>query len=420
MSWRTLISVLLLLSTTCACGAADWSFFRGSNRDGKSDDAQVPLEWGKGKNIKWRVKLPQPGNSSAVVTGGKVLVACALDRKGTQRALFCFDRTDGKQLWIKSVTWDQADPTHDANPYCGSTPATDGQRVIVWHGSAGVYCYDLNGKQLWQRDLGIFRHIWGYAGSPVIHGERVFLNCGPGTRSFVVALDKKTGEILWQTDEPGGAPDKDPQHPDWLGSWSTPVVTTVDGQEQLLVFQPLHVNGYDLQSGKILWHCAGTGLLAYTDVVVGEVDGAKIAVAMAGYGGKAIGFHPGGSGDITAERRLWQSTARPPQRIGSGIIVGKHLFIINEPGAECIDPLTGKTVWNQRLPGQVFWSSLVSTPGRLYATSQQGKTFVFAADPTGWKLLATNDLGERINATPAVSDGQLFIRSWEALYCVGG
>jgi outer membrane protein assembly factor BamB len=160
-------------------------------------------------------------------------------------------------------------------------------------------------------------------------------------------------------------------------------------------------------------------LLAYTDLVIGEVEGVgKIGIAMAGYGGQAIGFKLGGSGDTTATHRLWQSTAKPPQRIGSGIILDNHLFIPNETGIECIDPATGKTRWNQRLPGG-FWSSLLSTPGRMYISSHQGKTLVFAPDPNAWKLLATNDLGERINATPAISDGQLFIRTWKALYCIG-
>ena len=128
---------------------------------------------------------------------------------------------------------------------------------------------------------------------------------------------------------------------------------------------------------------------------------------------------PGGSGDITGSRRLWQSTAKPPQRISSGIIIDGHLYIANEPGLECIDPATGKTLWNKRLTGENFWSSLVSTPGRLYVTSHKGHTYVFEPNPKELKLLATNDLGERINATPAIANHQIFIRSWKALYCIG-
>jgi len=414
--------LLLILTALPTTGRADdWPFFRGPARDGVSSDTQVPLQWGKDNNVVWRVPLPQTGNSSPIIAKGKVFLTCAQDKQGRRRALYCFDRATGKELWSKVVTWDPADPTHPENPYCGSTPATDGQRVIVWHGSAGLYCYDLDGHELWHKDLGPFRHIWGYASSPIIHGDRVYLNGGPGARSFVVALDKTNGTILWQTDEPGGAPDRDAQHPDWLGSWSTPLVTTLDGKEQLLVFQPLHVNAYDLDTGKVLWTHGGAGLLAYTDVVIGDVAGAgKLGVAMAGYGGKAVGFKLGGSGDTSATHRLWPPTAKPPQRIGSGIILDSHLYIPNENGIECLDPLTGKSIWSHRIPGQTFWSSLIAASGRLYATSQKGTTFVFEANPTTWKLLATNDLGEHTNATPAISDHQLFIRTWQALYCIGG
>jgi outer membrane protein assembly factor BamB len=417
---RCFVVTCALLLSASALSASDWPCFRGPGRDGKSSDNKVPLEWGKEKNVRWRAILPQPGNSSPIVSNGRVFVTCAQDKKGMERSVYCFDRQSGKQLWVQTVRWERADPTYPENPYCASTPAADDERVVVWHGSAGLFCYDHEGKQLWTTDLGMFKHIWGYASSPIIHNDRVYLDCGPGARSFVVCLDKTTGKVLWQTDEPGGAPDKDAQHPEWLGSWGSPVIATVGGREELLVYQPGQVKAYAPDTGEILWTCGGAGLLAYTDVVLGDVEGVgQVAVAMGGYGGKAIGFKPGGMGDITGTRRLWQSTARPPQRIGSGVILENHLFIVNEPGVECIDPATGKTLWNKRLTGENIWSSLISTPGRLYASTHKGRTYVFAPDAKEFRLLATNDLGERINSTPAVSDGQLFIRTWKALYCIG-
>jgi outer membrane protein assembly factor BamB len=344
------------------------------------------------------------------------LLTCAQDKQGTRRSLYCFDRSDGKQVWVKTVDLDRVERTHEANPYCASTPASDGQRVIVWHGSAGAYCYDLAGTELWHTDLGQFHHIWGYAGSPVIHGERVYLNCGPGARSFVACLDKNKGTVLWQTEEPGG---KDDGGPNWVGSWSTPVVTTVEGREQLVVFQSGRVVAYDLGTGKILWFHTGPGPLAYTDVMVGNVEGAgPVGLALAGYGGAGVGFKLGGSGDTTATHRLWRSTAKPPQRIGSGILRDRYLYLPNETGIECLDVTTGKQLWFHRERGQTFWASLVATPERIYATSQQGTTYVFAPDPTAWKVLATNPLKERVNATPAISDRQIFVRTWEHLYCV--
>jgi outer membrane protein assembly factor BamB len=153
---------------------------------------------------------------------------------------------------------------------------------------------------------------------------------------------------------------------------------------------------------------------------VGELAGVgQIGIALAGYGGQGIGFKLGGSGDTTATHRLWQSTAKPPQRIGSGMFVDGKYFVVNEPGIECIDPATGKSLWKHSLAGEGIWSSLISTPGRLYISTHKGKTLVFAADAKEWKLLASNDLGERINSTPAISDGQIFIRTWKAVYCIG-
>lgn len=404
---------LLLCAATAYAG--DWPFFRGPTRDGKAPaDAKPPLEWSKEKNVKWRTPLPGPGNSSPIVTGDRVFLTSAEDRKGTRRSLYCFNRADGKQLWVKTVTWQQADPSHATNPYCASTPATDGRRVIAWHGSAGLYCYDLDGNQLWNVDLGTIRHIWGYASSPLIHAGRVYLNAGPGARSFVVCLDAKSGERIWQTDEPGGAEDKSPETKNWIGSWSTGLIAKVDGQEQLLVFQPRHVNAYDLADGHVLWTCGGAGDLAYSDVMLGD----GIGVAMAGYGGAAIGFKLGGSGDTTNTHRLWRLTQKNPQRIGSGIILGDHLFNVSEPQIQCFDIKTGKELWNHKIGGHSFWSSIVYADGRCYATSQKGTTFVFTPDPAGWKPLATNDLDEHTNATPAIADNQIFFRTDSALYCI--
>src|SRR4051812_46359737 len=139
--------------------AADWPMFRGPDRNGVSPDAQAPLNWSATKNVKWKAPLPQPGNSSPVVSGGRVFVTCAEDRNGTRRSLYCFDRSDGKQLWVKTITYPEVEKTYPENPYCASSPAADGKVVVAWHGSAGVHCYDPDGKELWSKDLGTFRHI---------------------------------------------------------------------------------------------------------------------------------------------------------------------------------------------------------------------------------------------------------------------
>jgi len=410
---RFYLPILAVTVIACATArAADWPQFRGPQRNGISPETNFPLTWGPDKNIKWKAPLPQPGNSSPIVSGGRVFITCAEDAHGTRRSLYCFDVKDGKKLWVQTVSYEQLDPTHQRNPYCASTPAADGRRVVVWHGSAGVHCYDHDGKELWSRDLGTFRHIWGYASSPIIYGNSIILNCGPGARSFVIALDLTSGKTLWQNDEPGGAEDRDPAGK-WVGSWATPVVGTVDGKDQILVAQSHHVNAYDPKTGTILWTCGGTGDLAYADVMIGD----GIAVAAAGYGGSSIGFKLGGSGDVTDSDRLWRAE-RNPQRIGTGVVIGPNLFMVSEPALSCIEMSTGRELWKHREPTQTFWGSIVCAGDRLYVTSQQGTTLVYAADAKEFRLLGANALGEPSNSTPALSDGRIFLRTAEHLYCI--
>src|SRR2546423_8787058 len=146
---RRLSLIALLLVAGIESRAADSPQFRGADRSGISKDANAPVEWSPERNIKWKVPLPSGGNSSPIVSGDRVFLNCAQDPKGTRRSLYCFNRTDGKQLWVKTVAWEKADPHHDANPYCASTPAADGKHVVVWPGSAGLYCYDYAGNELW-------------------------------------------------------------------------------------------------------------------------------------------------------------------------------------------------------------------------------------------------------------------------------
>ncbi|MDP6113722.1 MAG: PQQ-binding-like beta-propeller repeat protein [Planctomycetota bacterium] len=400
--------------------AGDWPQYRGPAGNGHSTETGLPTEWGPGKNIKWRAPLPGPGNSSPVVIGERVFVTVATD-SGKQRHLYCFDRKDGKLHWIKTVEFEANEPTHRTNPYGGSSPAADAERVVVWHSSAGLYCYDHGGKELWKRDLGKFVHIWGYGASPVIYKDRILLNCGPGEQTSVIALDKKTGKTIWQKDEPGGASGLKKRNPSdkrapWLGSWSTPQIVTDGGKELVFVAMPHHIQAYEPGTGEILWKCSGLGDLVYCDPVFGTGRG----VAMSGYTGPAIGFKLEGDGDVTESHRLWRSTSKNPQRIGSGVIIGKRLFMANEPGiAQCIDLETGKDIWKARLPGGRIWGSVLHAEGRLYVTNQKGSTIIFAPNPEKLEILKVNHLNEPSNSTPAFSNGEIFLRTFKAVYCVG-
>lgn len=416
---HALCALIVVSLTSLLSFAGDWPAFRGPDGTGVSTEKNVPLKWSKTENIKWKAKLPAPGNGSPTVSKGKVFVTVATEQ-GKKRSLLCFDRKTGEQLWEKHVAFDGDEPTHGTNPHGSSTPVADGERIVVWHSSAGLYCYDYDGNELWYRDLGTFRHVWGYGQSPIVFEDKVILNCGPGVRTFVIAVDRKTGETIWQTDEPGGdsgLESVDGKRAPWIGSWSTPIVAQVDGRPQILMSFPQHVNAYDPKTGKIIWTCDGLGDLVYTSPVIGD----GVAVAMGGFHGPAIGFKLGGSGNVTETNRLWQVKARNPQRIGSGVIIGKHLFMANagEAIAQCLVVETGEELWRERLPGGDNWGSLIHVDGRLYVTNQTGSTNVFAPNPTRFELLATNELGERSNSTPAFSDGQIFLRTFQHLWCVG-
>lgn len=414
---KSLLVVSLLFAIPCAAFAGDWPQFRGPAGNGVSEETNVPQVWGPDKNIRWKVPLPGPGDSSPIVSGKRVFITCATDR-GKNRSLYCFDRDTGKELWVKTVEFSGVEPTHPTNQYCGSSPAADGQRVFVWHSSAGLHCYDYDGNLLWSRDLGTFKHIWGYGASPVLYKDKLLLNCGPGVRTFVIALDRESGKTLWQTDEPGGASGEKEDGTDkvvWNGSWSTPAITKVDGQDQILVGMPRHLNAYDPETGKIVWTCDGLGDLVYTSPMISE----GVAIAMSGYHGPAIGCKLRGTGNVTESNRLWQKTAKNPQRIGTGIIVGKNLFMANEQGiAQCLDVTTGDDRWTSRLPGGAIWGSLLLAEGRFYVTNQQGTTLVFQPNADQLELLQENKLGEMSNSTPAFSDGQIFIRTFKHLYCI--
>jgi outer membrane protein assembly factor BamB len=396
-----------------AVHAANWPTWRGPENNGVSREATFPTTWSKSSNILWQVPLPGPGNSTPIVWGDKVFVTCAFE-KGARRGLICFDRKDGKILWQQDVPYATKEPTHETNPYCSSSPITDGERVIAWQGSAGLVAYDMEGKLLWHRsDLGAFTHIWGNASTPLFDGDNVIAYMGPGLNVFVGGFDKKTGKDVWRIDLPDAKAKTVDQ---FYGSWSSPVIREADGKKELILGLPKQIVAYDLATQKQIWSCSGLGPLVYTNPLV---SGDTIVV-MSGYSGPAVGMRAGGSGEITESNRLWQITDKKdlPQRVGSGIIVGDHIYILNDPGfAQCIELKTGKEVWREKL-GVTSWSSMSYAGGKLYVIDFKGETFVLNASPE-FRLVARNPLGEMTRASHAFSDGQIFIRTYNNLYCIG-
>jgi outer membrane protein assembly factor BamB len=405
--------------------ARNWPGWRGPSGDGRSPERELPLSWTTTENVHWKVPLPDEGNSSPIVWGKYVFVTQAQEKidwpppgaggqaSAYRRGLMCFDRADGKLLWHKEVVYKEKESTHPTNPFCAATPVTDGERVIASFGSAGLVCYDFAGNEKWRRDLGKLEHIWGNASSPILYGDLAILWCGPGERQFLLAVNKTNGQTVWEHTEPGGNLGTDNKN--WTGSWTTPVIARVGDHDELILCVPEKVKAFDPKTGKELWFCSGLGPLFYTTPVY-TADGS--VVALSGFGGPALAVRAGGKGDVTAQR-LWHHTQKHPQRIGSPVVFGEKVYVINENGVvQCLDSSSGKDLFDKPRLNGAFWGSFVAAGDRLYVTNKTGDTFVLKAGVT-YELLSKNALGEPVCASIAVSDGELFIRTYKHLWCIG-
>ena len=406
---------LLLLLAVAPLWADNWPAWRGPTARGTSDERNLPLRWGTAENVRWKSPLPGPGNSTPIVWGDRVFLTQALDG-GKKRAVLALDRKNGQKLWQQEVACPAEETTHPQNPPCSASPVTDGTAVYADFASAGVVAYDLHGKQLWHRDLGPVLHKWGNGSSPVLYKDLLIVWHGPGEPSFLTALNKRTGAPVWKKEE------KAINSP-IFGSWSTPVVVRAGERDELIFPLPGEKIGgdgefkaYDPATGKELWRCSGLGNEIYAMPVVSARG--DLVVGISGHNGPLLAVRPGGDGDVTQSHRVWRAAGKNPQRIGSGVLHEGHLYLADAEGfAECIEASTGKVIWKERLGGKL-WGSLLLAEGRLYVSSLEGQTYVLEAS-LKFNLLAKNDLGEPLYAAPAVSGGDLFLRTYQHLYCIG-
>ena len=409
-------SALALLALTASALADNWPAWRGPTGDGVSAETNLPLTWSATENVRWKIDLPEPGNSTPIVWGERVFLT---QSQKERRTLMCVDRKDGTLRWQAGPAWSEPERTHETNPFCASSPVTDGERVIAWLGSAGLWCWNLDGQEQWHIDLGKQDHEWGYGSSPIIEGGLCILNFGPGPRSFLIAVEKTTGKKVWQWDVPPPATPEGPGAKEgWIGSWSSPVVFEIEGTRQLILPAAGGIFAFEPKTGKELWHCNGMNPLTYGNPLVGD----GVIVGLGGFAGYAIGVKPGGDGDVTATHRLWQSKQNP-QRIGSGVLTGGRVYVASDGGiVQCFDAKTGEPVWQERpqTPGgrASSWSSLVLSGERIYLVTQGSDTIVLKTGPK-FEQLAVNSLNDGMcNASPAVSDGEIFIRTHAHLWCI--
>jgi len=437
--------------------ADNWPGWRGPTGSGVSTDTNLPLEWDSVKNIRWKVRLPGPSNSTPIVWENKVFLNQAT--KEGDRQLHCYNRLTGEFIWKKSVPAEYREPKHPANPYCQASPVTDGERVINFYGSPGIYCYDLDGKKLWHRKFGKLDHMFGQGPSPVIYKDLCIMIYGPSTEEYVIALNKKTGETVWKMDIPkpriplevmqrlrqmgrkkrkspgkkskttngeaAGKQKKKRQKRPPLGStratnpggiWATPLIVRVHDRDEMIMSFPHVVAAYDPATGKQLWECKGNSYQILASPCFGD---GLLAVT----GGAEMVLRIGGQGDVTKKNRLWYRE-QGKGCIGSAVIFQGHIYFQDMRGIMyCYELKTGKTVWRKRLANagrsQGSWSSVMLGDGKIYAINKSGDVFVMKAAPK-FVLLATNSFGEgeTTNASIIAAHGDLFVRTDKALWCV--
>jgi outer membrane protein assembly factor BamB len=377
-------------------------------------ERNLPLTWSETQNVRWKTALPGPGNSTPIIWGDRVFLTQALDG-GKRRAVIAFRRADGKQLWQQELACPVEETTHKQNPPCSSSPVTDGDAVYAYFASAGVVAYDFQGKKRWHRDLGPLLHKWGNGGSPILYKDLLIVLHGPGDAAVLHALDKRTGKTVWKQEETAiNSP--------IFGSWSTPVVLRVGERDELILPLPGDKIGgdgefkaYDPATGKELWRCKGLGNEIYAMPVVSAQG--DLIVGISGHNGPLLAVRPGGSGDVTASHRAWRVAGKNPQRVGSGVLHEGRLYLSDAPGqVECLDARTGQVIWNERVEGNL-WGSMLLADGKLYVTNLEGTTFVLAAGPK-FQQLAKNEIRETTYAAPAASNGELFVRTYQHLYCI--
>lgn len=392
---------------------SDWNSWRGNSLDGIVSETGYPRSWSAEHNIVWEAELPGPGNSTPVLSGNHLFVTCASE-DGAQRGLLAFNRSSGEQLWHKTIPHGEDDPTHATNPWCAASPVTDGARVYVWYGSAGAAAYDFDGNELWRRDLGTFVHRWGHASSPRVYEDTVIFFGSPGPRVILAALDKYTGETVWERNlENVTSPPED-----LYGSFVTPLLWNNNGRDELLIPLPGYLASFNPATGKEWWRCDGLGRLVYTDAMVGK----DMILAFSGLKGPAIGLRIPDSkdhGNITETHRLWVNDT-VLQRVGSGVIHDGLYYLCGRKGdLHAGDIYTGEILWTEKIREQA-WSSIQMIDGKLWLTDQAAVTRIFEPGRE-FNEIRRNSMREkeRTNSTIVPIGGELFLRTNDRLYAIG-
>ena len=411
---------------------AQWGQWRGPLGTGVAPKADPPVEWSETKNIRWKTKLPGLGHSSPVVWGGLVFVTTAEMTGGNKLftgvtpdgahnnmnplsdlryAVLAIDRKSGALAWRQTVATRQPhESTHESATWASNSPVTDGEHVIAFFGSNGLYCLDTGGRLVWKKDFGDMRvkHGHGEGASPVLHGETVVVNWDHEGTSFIVALAKRTGEELWRRSR------------DEITSWATPIVVTHNGQAQVVVSGTKRVRGYDIKTGAVIWEAGGLP----GNIVASPVGADGMVFAAGSYEKQtllAIRL-AGAKGELTGtEQIVWRKNRRTPY-VPSPLLYGGWLYYLRhyQGVLSRVNAKTGDEPSGPFRLGAVFniYSSPVAAAGRIYVTDRNGKTLVISNDAEP-RALALNELEDRFSASAALVGDAIFLRGEKFLYCIG-
>jgi len=424
----------------------NWPSFRGPQASGIAEGQNLPDAWNvkTGENILWRTSIPGLAHSSPVVWGNRIFVTSAVssDPKASFRPglygdgdaskdlsrhrwmIYALDKRSGKILWERVAhEGEPVEKRHIKSTYASSTPATDGRMVVAWFGSQGVHAYDVKGRFLWKVDLGrldlgaydIPTYEWGSASSPIIWNGLVILQCDTQTDSFLLALDAATGKTAWKTDR------------DELPSWGTPTVATTATGPELVANASNYIRGYDPRNGKELWRLGRSSKITAPTPIF--ADGVFVVASGRGPERPIFVVRPNSHGDLTlpegktsSEAVLWSRTGRGSYMPTPLVYKGILYVLANNGTVDAYNLQTGDEIYRQRLPqqfiGSGFSASPVAADGKIYLSNEDGEILVIAAGEK-FSHLGTNSMGELLMATPALSDGVMYVRSAGTLFAIG-
>ncbi len=439
---KTVMVCALLGSITCVAGeshaqppresASNWHQWRGPEANGVSRTAEPPLRWSETENIRWKVAIDGKGNSTPIIWGDQVFVLTAINTGEVDPSLpkpedqpkrvfgitypntkyefvvLSLDRETGKENWRRVATQRIPHEGHHGDcDFASASPTTDGERLYCWFGSQGLFCYDLRGQKLWERDLGraYVGASLGEGCSPVVYNGKLVILRDHARQSSIEVLDANSGKTVWKKnrDEPN--------------AWATPRVIEHSGKTQVITAASNKVRSYDLESGDIIWQCSGlTGNVTPCPVVEGDV-----VYCMSGYEGYSLLALPlTERGDISRSDKIIWSRDRGTPYVPSPLLYDGMLYFNQSNNAilSCLGSKTGDTILERtRLPGlSNVYASPVGAAGRVYITGRNGTTLVLKRS-SELEVLATNKLDDTINASPALAGSQLFLRGRKFLYC---